>query len=174
MNSPKKSMIEIQNELLKKVQEEPTQTNYWSAHKQIQKLDFSDLTIEENQKVKIALLSSFTIDTLKPFVDIDCRIEGLFPEIYLGPFNRFQEEILNTKSELYNFNPEIIFFFIQLESLLPENFKQKFAIIEKKDLEEEIIRIVNLIENLMSTLAENIGSIIVLSNFIVPTFSPLG
>ncbi|NHK31558.1 MAG: HAD-IIIC family phosphatase [Asgard group archaeon] len=174
MNSSKKNVTETQKELLKKVLEEPTQANYWTVHKKIQKLDFSDVSIEENQRVKIALLSSFTIDSLKPFIDVDSRIEGLYPEIYVGPFNRFQEEVIDKKSELYKFNPEIIFFFIQLETLLPEDFKQKFAKISKKDLEEEIERMVDLIKNLLSTLTQNTSSLIVFSNFIVPTFSPLG
>lgn len=174
MNLPKKKTIDIQKELLKLVLDEPTQANYWSIHKKIQKLDFSNEVIEDNQRIKIALLSSFTIDSLKPFIDLDCRIEGLFPEIYLGPFNRYQEEVINTKSELYNFNPEIILFFIQLETLLPEDFKQKFVKMEKKDLEEEIARVVDLIKNLLSTLTKNTSSTVIFSNFIIPTFSPIG
>ncbi|NHJ46850.1 MAG: HAD-IIIC family phosphatase [Asgard group archaeon] len=174
MASSEKNVLEIQEELLKTVQEEPTQVNYWSAHKKIQKLDFSKLEIDDNQKIKVALLSSFTVDSLKPFIDVDCRIEGLFPEIYVGPFNRFQEEVINKKSDLYAFNPEIIYFFVQLETLLPDEFKIKFAKISTKDLEEEITRILDLVKNLLITLSENTNSIIVFSNFVVPTFSPLG
>jgi FkbH-like protein len=174
VNQSKKNALEIQKELLKTVQDEPTQVNYWSAHKQIQKLDFSGLTIEDNQKIKLALLSSFTIDSLEPFIDVDCRIESLFPEIYIGPFNRFQEEVINKNSALYAFQPEIIFFFVQLETLLSDEFRIKFAKIDKAELVEEINRIFDLVTNLLSTLAENTNALIVFSNFVVPTFSPLG
>ena len=104
MNSPQKTPLEKQEELLKKIQEEPSYSNYWSIYKQIQKIDFSKIDVSANQKIKIALLSSFTIDPLAAFIDIDCRMEELFPEIYVAPFNRFQEEIIDDKSTLYKFN----------------------------------------------------------------------
>ncbi|MHA1122326.1 MAG: hypothetical protein ACTSPC_05885, partial [Candidatus Heimdallarchaeota archaeon] len=174
MNSPQKTPLEKQEELLKKIQEEPSYSNYWSTYKQIQKIDFSKIDVSANQKIKIALLSSFTIDPLAAFMDIDCRMEELFPEIYVAPFNRFQEEIIDEKSKLYKFKPEIIFFFIELESLLEENFLIDFTRLEEKVIVEEIDRIIELLNDLLAKLAENTDSMIVFSNFISPTFSPMG
>ena len=174
MNSPQKTPLEKQEELLKKIQEEPSYSNYWLIYKQIQKIDFSKIAVSANQKIKIALLSSFTIDPLAAFIDIDCRMEELFPEIYVAPFNRFQEEIIDDKSRLYKFKPEIIFFFIELESLLEENFLIDFTRLEEKIIVEEIDRIVELLNDLLAKLAESTDSMIVFSNFISPTFSPMG
>ncbi|MCK5047187.1 MAG: HAD family hydrolase, partial [Candidatus Heimdallarchaeota archaeon] len=166
--------LEKQEKLLKKIQEEPSYANYWSIYKQIQKIDFSKIDISANQKIKIALLSSFTIDPLAAFLDIDCRMEDLLPEIYVAPFNRFQEEIIDDKSKLYKFKPEIIFFFIELESLLEENFLIDFTRLKEKIIVEEIDRVVELLNDLLAKLAENTDSMIVFSNFISPTFSPMG
>jgi FkbH-like protein len=174
VNSLQKTALEKQEEVLKKIQDDPTYSSYWSAYKQIQKLDFSKTDIPENQKIKIALLSSFTIDPLAAFLDIDCRKEKLFPEIYAAPFNRFQEEIIDNKSKLYKFKPEIIFFFVELESLLEENFLIDFTRHEEKILLEEIDRIVELLNDLLAKLSETTDSMIIFSNFITPTFSPLG
>jgi FkbH-like protein len=174
VNSQKKTALEKQEEILKKIQDEPTYANYWSAYKKIQKLDFSKATIPANQEIKIALLSSFTIDPLAVFLDIDCRREKLFPEIYVAPFNRFQEEIIHDKGKLYKFKPDIIFFFIELESLLAENFLIDFTRHEEKTILEEIDRIVELLNDLLAKLSETTDSMIVFSNFIIPVFSSLG
>ncbi|MEA2070416.1 MAG: HAD-IIIC family phosphatase [Asgard group archaeon] len=174
MNSNKKNTLEIQKELLELVRKEPSYSNYWNVYKRIQKLDFSDVEIEDKQKVRIALLSSFTIDPLATFLDVDCRLEGLFPELYIGPFNRYQDLIINQKSELYDFNADVIFFFVRLESLLNEDFKVKFARMSESELEDEIERIINHLNYLLTTLTDNTNALVVFSNFIVPVFSPLG
>ncbi len=174
MSSPQKTPIEKQEKLLQTIQEDPSYSTYWSVYKQIQKLDFSQVNIPANQQIKIALLSSFTIDPLAAFLDIECRREKLFPEIYIAPFNRFQEEIINDKSQLYKFKPEIIFFFVELESILEENFLIDFTRLEEKIIEEEIERIILLLSDLLAKLSKSIDSMIVFSNFVVPLFSPLG
>ena len=174
MSSQQKTPIEKQEKLLQKIKEDPSYSTYWSVYKQLQKLDFSKVDIPPNQQIKIAVLSSFTIDPLAAFLDIDCRKEKLFPEIYIAPFNRFQEEIIDNKSQLYKFKPEIIFFFVELESLLEENFLIDFTRHEEKIIEEEIERIIVLITDLLTKLSETTDSMIVFSNFVIPTFSPLG
>ncbi|NHJ33397.1 MAG: HAD-IIIC family phosphatase, partial [Asgard group archaeon] len=86
----------------------------------------------------------------------------------------FQEEIIDDKSKLYKFKPEIIFFFIELESLLEENFLIDFTRHDEKIIGQEIKRIIELLTDLLAKLSETTDSLIAFSNFITPTFSPLG
>jgi FkbH-like protein len=69
--------------------------------------------------VRIALLSSYVLDPLIPFVDVECRRAGLTPTFYVAPFNQYTQEVLNLTSGLYAFGPEIVFVALDLEDLFP-------------------------------------------------------
>ncbi|PVX24924.1 MAG: hypothetical protein CW716_09140, partial [Candidatus Bathyarchaeum sp.] len=89
--------------LLDQVRKEPTHLNYWNAYKRIQKLDLKSLDVPDDKRIKVALLSSFTIDPLSIYLDVKVRLVQLFPEIYVAPFNQYQQEILDENSGLYAF-----------------------------------------------------------------------
>src|SRR2546422_4644956 len=68
---------------------------------------------------RIALLSSFTVDFLVPYVDLECRALGLTPQIYVTPFNSWTQEVLAEASELRRFDPEIAFLAVSIDDLVP-------------------------------------------------------
>ena len=70
--------------------------------------------------VRIALLSSFTVDPLVPYIDLECRALGLGPEIYLAPFNSWNQEILSPTSGLRNHDPEITILAVSIDDLAPQ------------------------------------------------------
>ncbi len=163
-----------QNDLLELVRKEPTHRNYWNVYKRIKQLDFSTIEIPPSQGINITLMSSFTIDPLAIYLDIDCRLEGLFPEIYIAPFNRFQEEIINEQSGLYQSQPDIVILFIEVESLLEDMFRVKFPQTNIKDKQTELDRIIQNLIQLLTLLNQRSESLILFSNFVLPTFSPFG
>jgi FkbH-like protein len=69
--------------------------------------------------VRIALLSSYVLDPLIPFLDVECRRAGLVPAFYTGPFNQYTQEVLDPGSGLYAFGPEVVFVGLDLEDLCP-------------------------------------------------------
>ena len=69
--------------------------------------------------VRIALLSSYVLDPLIPFLDVECRRAGLAPTFYATPFNQYTQEVLDPSSGLYSFGPEIAFVALDLEDLFP-------------------------------------------------------
>ncbi|UCG90657.1 MAG: HAD family hydrolase [Candidatus Heimdallarchaeota archaeon] len=163
-----------QNDLLKLVRKEPTHRNYWNVYKRIKKLDFSNVEIPTHQRINIALLSSFTIDPLAIYLDIDCRLKGLFPEIYIAPFNRFQEEVINERSGLYQSQPDIIIFFVEVESLLEDMFRVKFPQMKTEHRQAELDRVIQTLKQLLTLIHQRSESLILFSNFILPAFSPFG
>lgn len=74
----------------------------------------------QGRAVRIALLSSYVLDWLIPYLDVECRKTGLVPEFYLAPFNQYTQQILNPRSDLYQFNPDIIFLALGLEDICPD------------------------------------------------------
>jgi len=161
-------------EILDMVLKEPTHLNYWNAYKQIQRLNLRMADIPDKKRIKIALLSSFTIDPLSMYLDIRCRLAGLYPEIYIAPFNQYQQEILDTNSKLYAFEPDIIILAVQAESLLPEDFFSQFVKISKQEKERYQAEIIDRFKTLISLLTSGTSALVLINNFIIPSFTPLG
>jgi FkbH-like protein len=72
------------------------------------------------QVARIALLSSFTVDQLVPFVDLQCRSLGLVPDIYVAPFNSWMREMVDEGAGLRAFNPQVAFLSVAIDDLVPE------------------------------------------------------
>src|SRR4029453_18071971 len=53
--------------------------------------------------VRAAFLSSYTVDALVPYVDLELRALGLRPELYVAPFNSWTQEMLAADSGLARF-----------------------------------------------------------------------
>lgn len=71
-------------------------------------------------EVRVAFLSSFSVDPLADFVDLECREIGLRPETYVAPFDSWTEEVIASNSGLREFRPEIAFLFVSIDDLMPE------------------------------------------------------
>ncbi len=69
--------------------------------------------------VRIALVSSFTVDQLAEFVDLSCRAIGITPDLYIAPFNSWTREMLDRDSGLRKFEPELVFMQISIDDLAP-------------------------------------------------------
>jgi len=66
---------------------------------------------------RLAFLSNFTIQGLPETMRARGIFHNLLPEIYNSPYNQYIQEILNNKSELYRFEPDLVYLFIDLETL---------------------------------------------------------
>ncbi len=172
----KKNREEI-DRLLGLVREDPSYRNYWMVSKKIKQLLSSSsatTSAEKQDTITIAVLSSFTIDPLIPCLSVECHLVKLEPKFYVAPFNRFQDVILDQSSGLYSSNPEIIFFFVELESLLDEMFRVNFPRMSVDERKSELEQVFSKLKGLIDTLTSRMESLIVFSNFIVPKWSPLG
>jgi FkbH-like protein len=71
----------------------------------------SDLQPESGfRHVRLAILSSCTIDHLLPAIRIAALRRGLHIEVYAGGYGQYRQEILDSTSPLYAFDPDLILF----------------------------------------------------------------
>ena len=84
-----------------------------SSSEELEKIGYilSGTSIDEfgksiKQSTRIALLSNFTIDSLKNLVYSESLSMGVYPETYLAGFNQYKSEILDRNSKLYQFTPD--------------------------------------------------------------------
>ena len=72
------------------------------------------------KKIRIALLSSYTVNGLKEIVQVKCAEYGISASIYEGPYNQYSQEILNVNSNFYKFKPDIVFLIIDSRDIFDE------------------------------------------------------
>ncbi|UCG00511.1 MAG: HAD family hydrolase [Candidatus Heimdallarchaeota archaeon] len=174
MSSSNIDVLRKQDEILELVRKEPSHRNYWNVYKRIERLDFSNVKIPSEERISLTLMSSFTIDPLAIYLDIDCRLNGLLPKIYVAPFNRYHDEVLNKKSGLYKSQPDVVLFFIRVESLVEDIFRVNYTQMNKEHIESELDRIIHVIKQPITSIIQQSEALVIFSNFIIPTFSPFG
>jgi len=126
-----------------------------------------------NKKVRIAFLGSFTLNGFEETIQVQCNEEKINCITYNAPYNQYNQEILNKNSDLYKFNPDIIFFLIDNRTILDNLFYFPYEYSEddrRKFVEEKYSELKNLIK----TISKNLQSKLVITNFVIPTYSPFG
>jgi FkbH-like protein len=85
-------------------------SNSWLAYRRTAeqiKQAVRDNAIEANYKLKIAFLSSYTIDPLIDFLIVKAAENNIVLDIYKSDFAQINQEILNFQSGLYKADPDI-------------------------------------------------------------------
>lgn len=130
-------------------------------------------SINSENKIKIALLSSFTINGLSEVIKVKCAKKNIDSKIHVGGYDQYNQEILNKNSELYTFKPDITFLLIDVRKMLGKLFFSPYSIssTERKNfVNQKLSEIINLI----TCYQKNSSSKLVISNFNIPTNSPFG
>jgi FkbH-like protein len=158
---------------VKRIEEKPSSTiEYINFYKKNRGLFKGGKNTDASREIKIAFLSSFTANGLKEVLSVKCHQLSLLPEIFIGGYNQYSQEIFNDKSGLYKLKPELIILFIDIRTIAGEFFllpyaqtgKQRQAWVEQKRKEVGV---------LIKKLKEKSLAKIALHNFEVPYKSPL-
>ena len=129
--------------------------------------------IEGNPGIRIALLSNFTINGLDDILKVISYENGINAEVYLAPYNQYMQEILNPKSRLYSFDPDIVFILLDIESFMGHFLFFPYRLDaggRKKFINEKFEEI----KNMLKKLVENMNAKIVFNNFQLPYYSGRG
>lgn len=161
-------------DILEQVWKEPTYLNYWNAYRRILRLNLRDIEVSGEKRVKIAILSSFTVEPLVMYLDVDCRLAGLFPEIYVAPFNQYPQEILNEKSQVYRLSPDMVIIAVMAKSLFGDEFFADYPRLSDEEKRKRQTEVIGYLESLISKLASQTNAPILVNNFVAPWFSPFG
>ena len=129
--------------------------------------------LQSDKKIKVAILSSFTLNGLDETLHVKCSELGIRYQSYVAGYNQYNQELLNSESSHYNFSPDITFLVIDIRNPLGDNFYLPYEISdnERKSLVKEKI---NELENLIQKFNSNSNSKLVLTNFNIPSYSPNG
>jgi FkbH-like protein len=118
------------------------------------------------RRCRVALLSSTMIDFLAPILRAQCFGAGIDLEIYIGPFNQYEQEIRDPDSGLARFKPDVIAIGTDWRSL---------GLRDEEDAPGEIVRArCAQLASLWRESRERLGATVIQFNYEVPPFDALG
>ena len=94
---------------------EKTLSDYLKLSKNIDDLNF-------DKKLKVAILSSFTLNGLNETLHVKCSQLGIRYQSYVAGYNQYNQELLEPDSDYYRFSPDITFLILDIRNFLGENF----------------------------------------------------
>ena len=74
------------------------------------------------KKLKVAILSSFTLNGLNETLHVKCSELEIKYQSYVAGYNQYNQELLDSKSEYYKFSPDVTFLIIDVRNFLGEKF----------------------------------------------------
>ena len=129
--------------------------------------------VDYEKKIRIAVLGGFTLNGLEETIRVKCDEKKIHCTTYVSGYNQYSQEIFDEKSQLYKFSPDITFLIIDSRNALGELFLNPYSVsVEERkqrvqDKSDEII-------NLVQTFGSKSKSKLILSNFNIPSYSPIG
>lgn len=132
-------------------------------------LDYSKF----EKKIRVALLSSFTINGLEETLRVKSAEKNIVFTTYLGGYNQYNQEILAKESNLYNFSPDLTFLILDNRSILGNLFYSPYELsaLQRREL---IDKKTKELLNLVNVFISNTKSKLVITNFGIPSYSPYG
>ena len=94
---------------------EKTLSEYMSLSKNIDDLKFEN-------KLKVAILSSFTLNGLNEILHVKCSELGIRYQSYVAGYNQYNQEFLNSQSDFYKFSPDVTFLILDIRNFLGDDF----------------------------------------------------
>lgn len=91
------------DQILATLDERPTVAAYLQAARQV------SACREQLAPVRVALLASFTIDSIVPFLVVEAARLGFAAEVYVAPFNSVKQELLRADSGCVRHKPDVVF-----------------------------------------------------------------
>ncbi len=70
-------------------------------------------------KYRLAVLRSFTVEPVIPFLQALCFTAGLDVTVHVGDYNAYAQELLDPGSSLYKFEPDIVILAVRTPDVMP-------------------------------------------------------
>lgn len=125
------------------------------------------------KKIKVAFLSSFTINGIEEALRVKCAESDISCATYTCAYGQYNQDILNQSSKLYEFSPDITFIIIDTRTVMSTLFYTPYAtpVNERRSyIDKRVADFVNLVR----IFKNRTDSKLILTNCSIPTYSPYG
>ncbi|MGN6136359.1 MAG: HAD-IIIC family phosphatase [Aureliella sp.] len=124
--------------------------------------------------VRVAMLSTFTIDSLEPYLEVEAARLGLLAtDIYQAPFNSVRQELFSRNSGCAAHRPDVIFVTQLLEDVCPP-LANDFLTLSHEQVEACIAETIDELVASLKAFRQHSDASVVISNFVLPRAPELG
>jgi FkbH-like protein len=129
-----------------------------------------EATAGRMRSARVAFERSFTLEPMLPLFRAGAFLHGLAVKARVGPFNAYMQEALNPDSDLYRFDPDLVFLAVQTRDLLPELWHGEVL----GDLGQTVDRTLERLALWIRSIREHSRATVVVFNFEPPEFPLAG
>ncbi|HVH68738.1 MAG TPA: HAD-IIIC family phosphatase [Gemmatimonadales bacterium] len=123
--------------------------------------------------IKVALLSSFSIEFAEPALVAQGFLNGLAVKIYRPGFSQFRQQILDSTSGLYAFEPNVVILAVEGSDWAPTLYRG-FSDGSEVQMEACVGQVLEEGRALLTTLRRHSGATVLVHNFALPQWLELG
>jgi len=154
------------SEVLRDLQ--PTPAGYLKAARELESGPPTGL-----RPINVAILATFTAEFLRSYLMVESAKRGLEVKLYVAPFNQLEQQILNQKSPLYTFQPDVVVMAARLEEVAPV-LTHRFLSLSKTAMERAIEEVQHRLRGLIEGLRQHRTALVLIFNYAVPAHLAAG
>ena len=117
-----------------------------------------------SKDIKIYVLSNFTINPIKQFLEVELYNNKVNAEILLGGYDQYYQEVFDEKSKLYSSEPQAIVLALDFMKLFPE-IEDNFHALSFDSKNNLIQDRLNLFKSIIQQLRKKTNALILINNF---------
>ena len=122
---------------------------------------------------RIAFLRSFTIEPVTSLLRAALAVKRIDMIEHISDFNAYPQEILDEKSKLYSFSPDLIILAVQTRDILPDIWNC-FADLSQDDVESKVKQVISEFYSWVQTLNKRIDASVIIHTLEMPVFPSSG
>ena len=119
---------------------------------------------DQLESISIAFLTSYTAEVLNPYISVELSKYRYYADNYFAPFNQFEQEVLNQKSNLYLKNPEVVILHNMIEDMYPDMISN-FSKYNDSEIELIAQQLLDRYKAILETLRKQTKASIIVINF---------
>src|SRR5579859_6145744 len=154
-------------QLLQAVDKRPTLATYMQTSREV------PLFQAQLHTARLALLATFTVDSLVPYLHVEAARQGFAADIYVAPFNAISQEFLDPGSGCRRHRPDIVFVAQLLSDICPP-LANDYLRLESAEIDRYIEETITGLVATLREFRQSSPAAIVLHNFALPAYPLFG
>ncbi|RJQ69646.1 MAG: HAD-IIIC family phosphatase [Desulfobacteraceae bacterium] len=123
--------------------------------------------------LKIAFLSSYSIQFVEPFVMVEGARARLAVKSFFGEFGQLEQELLDSRSRLYQFKPDVLVLAFRIDDLDPDAIV-RYNATNGRRFKEIAAQLCERLRQSVEAFSSHLAVPVLMANFAMPYQRPLG
>lgn len=115
----------------------------------------------------MAIVSTFTLDLLSPYVVVEGFKRGLAIQPMFAPHGQLEQQVLDAGSATYRWNPDVVMLAVRAEEAMPA-LMHGFLALERGSIDNEVTAPVERIVSLIRAIRERSHAFVIVWNQVLP------